>query len=123
MAARGAAAVRLARRLLRGPEPLASCRLVAGARLLVVLGPAEVLPWVEGAVYLGRDDLAPSLLLPTNVMPDVPLPLVERALLRRVPGADRPVAVLRGPEVLVSTGRAQPAPPAALEEWVARQTA
>ena len=119
--ARGAAAPRLARRLLRGPQPLTSFRLVAGRELLVVLGPSDDLPWVDDVLYLGRDDRAPALLLPTHTTPAAPLPLLERAWLRRVPGADLPLAVVPGPGLLISIGRARAALAADVQAWLEAQ--
>ena len=111
MAARGEAARALARRLLaRSDEDLARLTGVAGQDLVVVLGDSSLLPWVEGAAYLGRDARAPSLLLPTNREPTVPLPLVERALILRAghQKAEPPLAVLLDPPLLASVLEARP---------------
>jgi hypothetical protein len=121
VAARGEAAPRLARRLLRGPQPLTAFRLVAGRQILVVLGPSEDLPWVDGVFYLGRDDSAPALLLPTHSAPTAPLPLLERAWLRRAPGATLPLAVVPGPGLLISIGRARTARDADVRAWLEGQ--
>lgn len=111
MAARGEAARALAKRLLaRSDEDLARLTGVAGQDLILLLGDAVLLPWVEGAAYLGRDARAPSLLLPTNREPTVPLPLVERALVARAgrQKADPPLAVLLDPPLLASVLEARP---------------
>jgi hypothetical protein len=114
MAARGEAARALARRLLaRSDEDLARLTGVAGQDLIVLLGNAgdtALLPWVDGAIYLGRDARAPSLLLPTNREPTVPLPLVERALVLRAghSKAEPPLAVLLDPPFLASVLEARP---------------
>ena len=111
MAARGEAARALARRLLaRSDEDLARLTGVAGQDLVVLLGDAALLPWVEGAAYLGRDPRAPFLLLPTNREPSVPLPLVERALVARagLSKAEPPLAVLLDPPLLASVLEARP---------------
>ena len=114
MAARGEAARALARRLLaRSDEDLARLTGVAGQDLIVLLGHAgdpALLPWVDGAVYLGRDARAPSLLVPTNREPAVPLPLVERALVARAAHlrAEPPLAVLLDPPLLASVLEARP---------------
>ncbi len=111
MAARGEAARALARRLLaRSDEDLARLTGVAGQDLILLLGDAVLLPWVEGAAYLGRDARAPSLLLPTNREPTVPLPLVERALVARAGRhkAEPPLAVLLDPPLLASVLEARP---------------
>jgi len=115
MAVRGAAAGVLAERLLaRDDEALARLSGVAAPELLVILGEAGELPWVDGAVYLGRDAEAPALLLPTTHEPSAPLPLVERALLARPAGASGvswtspPYAVLIDPPLLASVQAARP---------------
>lgn len=111
MAVRGEAARALARRLLaRSDEDLARLTGVAGQDLIVLLGDSALLPWVEGAAYLGRDARAPSLLLPTNREPTVPLPLVERALVLRAghSKAEPPLAVLLDPPFLASVLEARP---------------
>src|SRR5258707_596127 len=83
----------LARRLLMmSDDDLGKLTGAAGDGLLLVLGPAELLPWVDGVVYLGRQEPTSSLLLPTTVVPDVPLALFESALLKG-PGAVGPLAV------------------------------
>jgi hypothetical protein len=131
LAVRGEAARTLARRLLvRDDEALARLAGVAAPGLLVVLGDAADLPWVDGAVYLGRDADAPSLLLPTAREPSAPLPLVERALLARArtagtaagtTEASPPYAVLIDPPLLASTLAARPIERPVLEAWLAGQ--
>ncbi len=73
------------RLLAREDEALARLRGVVANRgtAVVVLGETRELPWFDGVRYLGRDARAPSLLVPTLLEPDVPIELVERALLRR----------------------------------------
>lgn len=56
---------------------------VLTARALLVLGKREDLPWAPEVTYLGVDPDAPSLLVPTALAPDVPVALLERAVLRR----------------------------------------
>lgn len=125
MAVRGEAARVLARRLLaRDDEALARLSGVAAPELLVVLGEVDELPWVDGAVYLGRDAEAPSLLLPTTREPSVPIPLVERALLGRArsPGSPGsiapPYAVLIDPPLLASAQAARPILRSVLLSWL-----
>lgn len=106
-AAEGDAARAMATRLLaRAPDALARLRGVAAGRVLVVLGPAEDLPWVEGTRYLGRDPLAPSLWLPTTHAPAVSVALLERAFVT-LPGRG-PLAVLLAPPRLVPLDAARP---------------
>jgi hypothetical protein len=128
MAVRGAAARTLARRLLaRDDEALGRLSGVAAPDLLpdllMVLGEAADLPWVDGAVYLGRDAAAPSLLLPTTREPAVPLPLVERALLARArtSGTSPPYAVLVDPPLLASAQAARPILRPVLQAWLDRR--
>jgi hypothetical protein len=111
VAARGEAARALIRRLLaRTDEDLGRLSGVAGQEVILLLGAATDLPWVEGAAYLGRDPRAPSLLLPTNRHPGVPLALLERALLARAgrQKAEPPLAVLLDPPLLASALEARP---------------
>jgi len=117
LAARGEVARALAKKLLARPDDaLASLRGVAGKGLLVLLGDAEDLPWEDGVVYLGRDEAAPSLLLPSHLAPRVSAALLERAFLARAPGA--PLAVLVEPPALVPAGSARQLARAALAAWL-----
>lgn len=120
--ARGRAARLLGERLLtRSDEDLARLQGVAGEDLLIVLGPAADLPWADGAVYVGRDPEAPSLLLPTTREPSVPLPLLEQALIaraRRVPGVAPPLVVFPDPPLLASTLEARPVTRVMLMIWL-----
>ena len=90
--ARGEAARRLAARV--SEAALARLAGVAGPSVLLFTGPAEELPWVDGALYLGVDPAAPGLLLPCNHQADVPAALLEKALERRAGAAPLPLAVL-----------------------------
>ena len=99
--ARGEVAQRLARRLLALPQDRCSrLRGVAGEDVLLVLGAAEDLPWVDGVGYLGVDPAAPALLLPTTEVPELHPLLLQRALLR--PGASDPAR--RAPLAVLPTG-------------------
>lgn len=91
--ATGPAARRLAERLLRPDADLALLAGVGTPDLLVLTGPVEALPWVDGAFYLGRDPSAPELLLPTTSAPNAPAALFRRALLGPREGLAPPVAV------------------------------
>lgn len=87
-----------------------------GREVVVVLGEPAALPWVDGVVYLGRDDDAPDLLLPTALAPSVPpgvLALAVRAAVSR-PG---PVAVLAAPPRLVPCGVARAIDRGRLAAW------
>ncbi len=117
--AEGAVALRLARALLaRDDAALARLSGVAAPGLLLVTGPEEALPWVDGVRYLGTDPEAPALLLPTALEPELPAALVERALLTAAAGAATPLALLEGPARLVPVGQARPLERARLVAWL-----
>ena len=117
-AARGEAAARLARRLLEeDDDSLAALRGVGGRGVLVVLGAAERLPWVEGVTYLGRDAQAPALLLPTALEPSAPAALVGHALAARFPRL-MPCALLTAPAALVPVAEARPVARETLLKWL-----
>lgn len=63
--AEGPAASALRRKLLANPRP--GLRVAESGDRMVVLG--LDLPWVEGAIYLGRED---NLYLPTLCSPNLP---------------------------------------------------
>ncbi len=58
--------------------------VLGDAPLCVVIGAADALPWIDGVRYLGRDDAAAALLLPTTHAPDVAPALLARAVQARV---------------------------------------
>ncbi|NVJ22305.1 hypothetical protein HUW62_13860 [Myxococcus sp. AM011] len=114
----------LARRALQEDDArLGAWRGVAGQGVLVLLGAAESLPWVDGVLYLGRDSTAPSLLLPCALAPDVVASLLERALLALVGNTATPLAVLPGPLQLVPVASARPVHRATLVAWLAGEEA
>lgn len=96
MTAQGEVARRLARRLRGRAQELAGVR--AGDRL-VILGPD--LPWVDGVVYLGRQQPFHPVLTPTNLQPDWPLDWIAEVLKRK---SAPPWAVL--PELVIGLSRA-----------------
>ena len=98
-------------------EALHELEGVCGASLIIVQGRPLLLPWIDGVAYLGRDPQASSLLLPTNLLPDVPLALFERALVRtcQLPA---PIGVLVSPPMVASLATARPIVRAALETWM-----
>ncbi|MGH9765339.1 MAG: hypothetical protein ACREDR_09505 [Blastocatellia bacterium] len=110
----GAAAENLARRLLALDDQhfasLAGLARIEDRGLLIILGEEAFLPWVDGICYLGRDEQAPSLLLPTNFVPTAPLPLLERALLQRASASkgNPPLVVIPDPPSICWAGNARP---------------
>lgn len=88
----------------------------AAGDVLVVLGAVAALPWVDGVVYLGRDDAAPELLLPTALAPSVP-PGVLAVAIRAAVSAPGPIAVLAAPPRLVPCGVARAIDRGRLAAW------
>jgi hypothetical protein len=122
VAARGSAAITLARRLLASTDDArAKLRGAAARDLMIVAGDAEVLPWVDGAVYLGQDLRAPALLLPTTRTPSVHPELLERALLRDRDPRARPLAILLDPLTVAPLGPALPLRREEIEAWLKDQ--
>ena len=118
VAARGDAALRLARRLLLlDDESLTRLKGVAGDELIVIKGAEQDLPWVEGVQYLGIDSEAPALLLPTNYEASWPQPLLARALAVRAEESGQ-IAVLPQPALLVPMKSARPVSRQRLTEWI-----
>ncbi len=114
----GPVAHALARRVLAEDDArLASWEGVAGQDVLVLLGASESLPWVDGAVYLGRDAAAPSLLLPCALAPAVAASLLERAFLAQAAGG-APLAVLPASTRLVGVGAARSVSRTTLLAWL-----
>lgn len=114
----GAVAVALARRALAADErQLSAWSGVAGSGVLVLLGETHSLPWVDGAVYLGRDSAAPSLLLPCALAPEVAPALLERALVAQA-AAGTPLAVLPRAGLLIPLGSARPVARETLAAWL-----
>lgn len=98
--------------------------VVASEDALVLIGSGEDLPWADGAVYLGRDPAAAGMLLPTILVPSVPVDLLERAVRKRF-AVTGPIAVIpRGPTVeVLPLGEARGVGVADLARWVAKRQA
>lgn len=117
----GPVARALAERLLAMDDShLSKLRGVTGTDVLVVLGEAESLPWVDEIAYLGVDPLAPRLLLPTALAPDAPAALLEKALFSRFPKEIGPLAVLAATRRIVPVSKALHIERPALEGWLSR---
>ena len=116
--ARGAVSLALARRLLDlGEGALAGLKGVSGPEILLLTGEEELLPWVDGVTYLGRDPIAPSLLVPTTLESSVPLSLIERALAVRFREL-MPLAVLADARLVVPFGSARPVVAESVRQWL-----
>lgn len=94
--------------------------VVATRDLLVVLGPAPDLPWVDGVRYCAPAPDAPGLWLPTPWMPDLPADLVHAALRRRAPHAA--LLLWNDPDWVLGLDEARPLQPAVLD-WLQRELA
>ncbi len=83
----------LAEGLLKLPDELLERMSgVTTPEAAVVMGPTSVLPWFDGALYLGARG---GLLMPSWAEPDVDPQLLERALRRGLPQAPvGPLALL-----------------------------
>lgn len=74
--------------------------------VLILLGTETNLPWSPGIVYLGAEDSAARLLMPTALSPPVPAEWIERAVCKRI--HRYPVAVLPQAGALISVSKARP---------------
>lgn len=107
---------RLVKRLLTlDDDSLAKLEGVASPRLVVVLGPAELLPWVDGIRYLGHEAEAPSFYFPTTLAPNIAAALLQRSL--RKTKLDPPLMLLDRPPLLASLSEALPLSRAHLLAW------
>lgn len=86
--------------------PALALSVCATQDLLVVLGPEQALPWVEGIAYAAPCAQAAALWCPTWQEPDVCADLLARALLRRVGGGS--VLLWPQPRVALPLGRQFP---------------
>jgi len=105
-AARGDTALKIVRRLLsRDDAQLGLLFGVGGSNLILIVGPQDELPWLDGVQYLGRAPGAPELLLPTTLQPTVPESLLSRAIAHA--HIKPPVAFMLDERSLVSLAPAQ----------------
>lgn len=104
----GATARALHQRLLKlEPAQCEGLSATAGRDLLVVVGRADALPWVDGIAYAGPSEAAPGLWLPVLEEPDRPIDLVARALQRRHPQR-QPLLLWPQPEAVLPLDRLLP---------------
>ena len=114
--ARDEAARQLARSLLLREDPaLAELRGVASSAgqgsapaTIVVVGKAELLPWADGAIYLGHSTAAGGILWPVLWTPPIPVALLEKALLASHSDLSAPLALVPQWGLLVPLGLALP---------------
>ena len=101
---------------------LSRLHAVRGPDFLLVRGSASDLPWSDGLIYLGKDEAAPQLLLPTSLAPNVPSPLFERALARHcqagTPAMPGPWAVSFEPPLVISLAEARPLSEQVVRRWL-----
>ena len=64
-------------------ERMSSLRGSYSKGAIVLLGSEEHLPWIPSALYLGQDESAPQLLVPTHLSPSLPVDWVNRAIQRK----------------------------------------
>ena len=67
----------------RNADELRDLLLTTTRDLLVLRGPAERLPWIDGAGYCTTTPGVPGLWLPTRQVPDLPMELLYTALRQR----------------------------------------
>ncbi|MDP1978493.1 hypothetical protein [Undibacterium sp.] len=78
---------------------LSHLSVVASRDMLVVLGPPDILPWLDGVQYCAPHPQARDLWLPTHTGPSLSADLVQAALARRL-GA-HPILLLNQPEQII----------------------
>jgi len=99
----------LLRSLARRDEPtLAALSYVAAEDHLLIVGAEALLPWADGAVYLGCEPATPGLLVPTSSAPNVPLGLFERALRRQTGIAAGLLAVVAHSRTVIDASDLRP---------------
>ncbi|SHH13754.1 hypothetical protein [Massilia sp. CF038] len=121
MVTAGAVTRRLLARL-RSVDGQALSRLsVAATRdLLVLIGPADELPWVDGARYCAPDPDVHSLWVPTNMRPVLPPDLIRRSAAARA--GDGVLLLWPSPEQFVPLESARSLTPEVLD-WLKEQCA
>jgi hypothetical protein len=112
----GTVASTLARVLSQRPELLAVAEVVVGRELMCIRAPIELLPWVDGVIYLGREPAAPDLFVPTTLAPSVPAELLLAACIRA--GHAAPLCVLPQPRSIFSLARARLVDVPSLDRWL-----
>ena len=115
----GIAASRLLARLAAMPPARRAALTATGsADWLVVLGPTDDLPWVEGVRYAAPSAVCPALWLPTHCAPTAPADLLWRALEARHRRA--PLLLWNEPAAVLPLDRQLPADDALVATLAAR---
>jgi MoxR-vWA-beta-propeller ternary system domain bpX5 len=118
VSASGTVAKDLARKLLALDQTKwESWKGVVTFDTIILLGEAESLPWVDGVSYLGSDERAPHLLLPTNRDPNVPLDLLQQALVEQSP-FQPPLAFVETRNTVISLSQARELSRDVLRSWL-----
>lgn len=114
----GTVAKDLARKLLASDQTMwENWKGVATSDTIVLLGEALSLPWVDGVSYLGSDERAPHLFLPTNRDPNVPLDLLQQALIEQCP-FQPPLAFVETRNTVISLSQARELSRDVLRSWL-----
>jgi hypothetical protein len=105
----------LARLRAYDDDALARLRGVIGVGIVVVLGAADALPWIDGARYIARAPDEPNLLLPTGMRTRLAPQIVLRALLDGTAGLKPPIVLVPESRRIVSLADARTIARARLE--------
>lgn len=100
----------------RSDEERKNLRFVATADMLVLLGDAGQLPWIDGIRYCAPSPIAPMLWLPTLLRPSLPVDLLQHRLLDAA--ASGPVLLWPEPACFLPLDVAAPIDEMALQ-WLA----
>ncbi len=112
-------ALRLKKKLLSfDDQSLSAWQGVFADNLLLIIGETETLPWIDGGIYLGKDSAAPSIFLPTNLRPEMPIDLFEKTLLHKFAG-QKPFAVVKNQ--IIPIGKMRPISRKVLSEFVSHK--
>jgi hypothetical protein len=104
----------------RDAASLPGLSVLATPSLLVLLGDAERLPWVDGVAYCAPEPEAPGLWLPTRLAPNLPPDLLHAALRRRA--GDSRLLLWPEPALVLGLDGALPLQPGVLD-WLNRELA
>lgn len=117
LVAEGAAMAALVRKLhLTGEEALTRFTLVATRDMVILLGQAPDLPWVDGARYCAPDPQVQTLWLPTTMQPVLPPDLLRRSASAHA--GDGPLLLWDDPEQFLPLAQARTITPGLLA-WLA----